>query len=224
MAGTWGPRTRPTVLPLTGPARFKLADLEKATLPGGSPTARLPGAKQVWEQFPFDEQLVACEDKEWMWRVLSAGFSLYADPRLVVDSSHRRDAGLRSLYKRVHREHLVMAEMLDYPPLTVPGLLRKWWSEFPDGSSRPNWQRRLSPLRAAELTGWYTGDLAGTRRRRQRLNASRRALAQWAPRNDDLQPSEHDERFSRGVEHRGANEIVELSLERPKQTIVSAWT
>ncbi len=47
-----------------------------------------------------------------------------------------------------------------------PGPSEKWWSEFPDGSSRPNWQRRLSPWRAAELTGEYTGDLAGTRRRR----------------------------------------------------------
>ena len=108
-----------------------------------------------------------------MWRVLAAGFSLYADPRLVVDSSHRRDDGLFSLYKRVHREHLVMAGMLDYPPLSFPGLLKKWWSDFPDGSSRPNWQRRLSPLRGAELTGWYTGDLAGTRSRQRRLNASR---------------------------------------------------
>ena len=100
-----------------------------------------------------------------MWRVLSAGFSLYADPRLVVDSSHRREAGLRSLYKRVHREHFVLAGMLGYPRLTVPGLVQKWWSEFPDGSARPNWQRRLSPWRAVELTGEYTGDLAGTRSR-----------------------------------------------------------
>jgi rhamnosyltransferase len=171
VAGTWGPRSRPDGAQLTGPARFKLADLDRDTTWGFSNSAS-SWRKQVWEKFPFDEQLVACEDKEWMWRVLSAGFSLYADPRLVVDSSHRRDAGLRSLYTRVHREHLVMAGMLGYPPLTFPGLLKKWWSDFPDSSSRPNWQRRLSPLRAAELTGWYTGDLAGTRRRRQRLNAS----------------------------------------------------
>ena len=164
VAGTWGPLTGPDGSPLNGPAKFSLADLGSDVTWGFSNHAS-SWRKQVWEQFPFDEQLVACEDKEWMWRVLSAGFRLYADPRLAVDSSHRRDAGVRSLYKRVHRERRVLSEMLGYPRLTVPGLLRKWWSEFPDASSRPNWQRRLSPWRAAELTGEYTGDLAGTRGR-----------------------------------------------------------
>jgi rhamnosyltransferase len=164
VAGTWGPLTGPDGSPLNGPAKFSLADLGSDVTWGFSNHAS-SWRKQVWEQFPFDEQLVACEDKEWMWRVMSAGFSLYADPRLVVDSSHRRDAGVRSLYKRVHRERLVLSEMVGYPRLTIPGLLRKWWTEFPDASSRPNWQRRFSPWRAAELMGAYTGDLAGTRRR-----------------------------------------------------------
>ncbi len=164
VAGTWGPLDRPDGSPLNGPAKFSLADLGSDATWGFSNHAS-SWRKQVWERFPFDEQLVACEDKEWMWRVMSAGFSFYADPRLWVDSSHRRNAGLRALYKRVHREHLVLAGMLSYPRLTVPGLLSKWWSEFPNASSRPNWQRRLSPWRAAELTGEYTGDLAGTRRR-----------------------------------------------------------
>jgi rhamnosyltransferase len=164
VAGTWGPLTRPDGSPLEGPAKFSLADLGSDVTWGLSNHAS-SWRKQVWAKFPFDEHLVACEDKEWMWRVLSAGFSLYADPRLVVDSSHRRDAGVRSLYKRVHRERLVLSEMLGYPRLTLPGLARKWWSEFPDASPRPNWQRRFSPWRAAELTGEYTGDLAGARRR-----------------------------------------------------------
>lgn len=167
VAGTWGPLAGPDGSPLNGPAKFSLADLGSDFTWGFSNHAS-SWRKQVWERFPFDEQLVACEDKEWMWRVMSAGFSLYADPRLVVDSSHRRDAGLQSLYKRVHRERLVLSEMLGYPRLTIPALLRKWWVEFPDASSRPNWQRRLSPWRAAELTGEYTGDLAGTRRRGDR--------------------------------------------------------
>ena len=164
VAGTWGPLTRPDGSPLNDPAKFSLADMGSDATWGFSNHAS-SWRKQVWERFPFDEQLVACEDKEWMWRVMSAGFSFYADPRLVVGSSHRRDAGLRALYKRVHREHLVLARMLGYPRLTIPGLLTKWWSEFPNASSRPNWQRRLSPWRAAELTGEYTGDLAGTKRR-----------------------------------------------------------
>jgi glycosyltransferase involved in cell wall biosynthesis len=175
VAGTWGPRTGPDGGPLTGPATFRLADLERDTTWGFSNSAS-SWRKTIWDRFPFDEHLIACEDKEWMWRVLFAGFSLYADPRLVVDSSHRRDAGLHSLYRRVHREHLVMARMLGYPRLTLAGLLKKWWSDFPDGSSRPNWQRRLSPMRAIELTGGYTGDLAGTRRRREQATSVRHPL------------------------------------------------
>jgi rhamnosyltransferase len=164
VAGTWGPPTRPDGSPLTGPAKFSRSDLGTDATWGFSNHAS-SWRKQVWERFPFDEQLIACEDKEWMWRVLSAGFSLYADPRLVVASSHRRDAGLRSLYKRVHRERMVLSGMYGYPRLTIPGLARKWWSDFPDGSSHPKWQRRFSPWRAAELTGEFTGDLAGSKRR-----------------------------------------------------------
>jgi rhamnosyltransferase len=164
VAGTWGPLTRPDGSALSGPAKFDLADLGSDVTWGFSNHAS-SWRKRVWEQFPFDEHLVACEDKEWMWRVMSAGFSLYADPRLVVDSSHRRDAGVRSLYKRVHRERQVLCEMLGYPRLTIPSLLRKWWSDFPDASSRPDWQRRFSPWRTAELMGEYTGDLHGSRRR-----------------------------------------------------------
>jgi rhamnosyltransferase len=164
VAGTWGPLTRPDGSPLEGPAKFKLADLG-SDFTWGFCNHASSWRKQVWEQIPFDEQLVACEDKEWMRRVLVAGYSLYADPRLMVGTSHRREAGVRSLYKRVHRERLVLSEMFGYPRLTVPGLVRKWWSDFPYASSRPHWQRRFSPWRAAELMGEFTGDFAGTRRK-----------------------------------------------------------
>ena len=60
---------------------------------------------------------------------------------------------------------MVLSEMLGYPRSTIPDLLQKWWSDCPGASSRPHWQRRLSPWRAAELVGEYTGDRAGARRR-----------------------------------------------------------
>lgn len=164
VAGTWGPLAGPDGSPLNGPATFTLADIGSDVTWGFSNHAS-SWRKRVWEEFPFDEHLVACEDKEWMWRVMKAGYHLYADPRLVVDSSHRREAGIGALYKRVHRERLALSEIIGYPRLTAAGLVRKWWSEFPNASRRPLWQRRLSPWRAAELVGEYTGDLAGTRRR-----------------------------------------------------------
>ena len=91
-----GPTDASDGTPLNDPAKFKLADLGTDATWGFSNHAS-SWRKEVWEGFPFDEKLMACEDKEWMWRVLSAGFSLYADPRLVVASSHGREAGLRPL-------------------------------------------------------------------------------------------------------------------------------
>ena len=170
VAGTCGALRGPDGTRLTRPSKFRLADLWADPTWGFSNHAS-SWRRRVWERFPFNDQLAACEDKEWMWRVLAAGLCVVADPRLVVDSRHRRQAGLRTLYKRVHREHAVLAELLGYPRLTLPGLFGRWWSEFPYYSPRPNWQRRLSPLRAAELLGEYTGDRLGSRRRREHAGA-----------------------------------------------------
>ena len=112
----------------------------------------------VWERFPFDEQIEACEDKEWAWRVLQAGWVIAFDPFLVVESLHRRTAGLRPFYRRVEREaRAQVAAGLPVPKLTVRGSLRQWWSEFPKDSPYPPMLHRLSYLRAAELVARYKG-------------------------------------------------------------------
>jgi glycosyltransferase involved in cell wall biosynthesis len=174
VAGTFGYRCGPDGTLLASPTKFGLADLPAGPTWGftnhGSSWRR-----RVWERFPFDEQLISCEDKEWMWRVLAAGLCIVADPRLIVEGSHRRRAGLRALYKRVHREHLVLSELLDYPRLSGPTLLRRWWSDFPEPSSYSNWQRRFSPMRSVELLGEFTGDLSGSRRRGDQT----RAISSW---------------------------------------------
>jgi rhamnosyltransferase len=164
VAGTFGWAVAPDGTALTGPSRFKLADLS-ANPTWGFTNHASSWRRRAWEKFPFNEGLVACEDKEWMWRVMADGLTIVADPRLIVGGLHRRQAGLGALYRRVHLEHLVLAELLDYPRLKVPGLLKRWWSVFPEPSSHPNWQRRLSPMRAVELLGEFSGDLAGARRR-----------------------------------------------------------
>ena len=112
--------------------------------------------------------MIACEDKEWMWRVLDAGYSMVVDPRLHVDLEHRWAQGPKALYIRTFREWATLAEFVEFeasPPLRAAA---RWWSDFPYASNRPRWQRRLNPVRSAELAGEYLGVRAGIRRRRKR--------------------------------------------------------
>jgi len=166
VVATIGATNDPSGVALSGPTRFRLPlPALKANPTWGFSNHASSWRRLTWESFPFDEGLVACEDKEWMWRVLAAGFSMMADPRLVVGAQHRRERGARALYHRVHREHLVLAELLDYQRVTGAQMVRKWWTEFPYPGAHSPWLRRLSPWRCAELLGELTGDWAGARRR-----------------------------------------------------------
>ena len=44
--------------------------------------------RDVWEEFPFAEDLIMSEDQEWSRRVLLAGHALVYEPRAVVHHSH----------------------------------------------------------------------------------------------------------------------------------------
>ncbi len=83
----------------------------------------------VVRAYPFDEDLEACEDKEWAVRVLAAtGGVVVIDPELVVDSSHRTRQGMRRYLDRVRRERraLLRAGILHRQGARV--LLRDWWT------------------------------------------------------------------------------------------------
>lgn len=164
VAGTFGWPDGPDRYPIHGPVRVTFDALGPDATWGFTNHAS-SWRRGVWERFPFNEDLASCEDKEWMWRVLQDGWAVVVDPRLIVDTPHRRNAGTRALYRRVHLEHCVMAELVDYPPLSIGQALHKWRTEFPPGSERPTWQRRLNPLRAVEILGEYTGDQRGARAR-----------------------------------------------------------
>lgn len=165
IAGTIGDLRGPDGSNLAGPTKITATDISRNPLWGFSNHAS-SWRRDVWEDHPFDEQMIACEDKEWMWRVLQAGYALLADPHLDVPTSHRRDAGLRALFDRVYREHLALAEMLDVDVPSAYQMLDRWWSSFPYPSPRPRWLRRLSPWRNAELAGEWFGSRAGAARRR----------------------------------------------------------
>jgi rhamnosyltransferase len=111
----------------------------------------------VWRRFPFREDLGACEDKEWSWRVLAARLTIAYDPNLSVPMHHRRKAGFVPLWRRLQAEGRAMASLGAVPVPTYQDLARDWWSHFSPGSPHPQWMRRMSPFRLTELHGSFVG-------------------------------------------------------------------
>jgi rhamnosyltransferase len=116
----------------------------------------------VWAELPFREDLGACEDKEWSWRVLAAGWTIAYAPELAAPMAHRRSAGLKPLYQRITREAQAMVSLGAAEPLSGADALRAWWSSFPSPSSKPTVVRRASPYRMAELAGAWRGSRLAT--------------------------------------------------------------
>ena len=54
--------------------------------------------KDVWEKFPFSENLIMAEDQDWSKRVLGAGYKIIYEPKSVVYHSHTYS--LKQLFKR----------------------------------------------------------------------------------------------------------------------------
>jgi len=80
----------------------------------------------LWRQRPFREDLPGCEDKEWAWHWLSAGYQCVIDPGLVVDHDHTHDPVL-SIYRRARREAEGLAMFANGS--AGPRLLPEWWSD-----------------------------------------------------------------------------------------------
>lgn len=166
VVATMGETTGPDGRPLEGPVTYRLPlPALAANLSWGLSNTASSWRRTSWESEPFNEALGACEDKEWMWRVLERGWAVVADPRLHVDAEHRRKAGLVALYRRVRAEHQALAELVGYPVPGLAELMRDWVSDFPYASHWPSWTRVLSPYRGAELLGGFVGDRAGGARR-----------------------------------------------------------
>jgi rhamnosyltransferase len=117
----------------------------------------------VWQSVPFREDLPACEDKEWSWRVLAAGWTIAYSPQLWVPTVHRRQQGLVELHRRAVREARSMICLGAVRRPTAREALRAWWQGLSELSRYPTWLRRLSPYRLVELEGALTGARAATR-------------------------------------------------------------
>ena len=164
VAGTNGQLTDPEGRPLRETLRLRADTAVPDPLWGFSNHASSWRA-EIWRREPFDETLVASEDLEWADRVVALGYTIVFDPELVVMGHHRTAQGVVSLFRRSHRELLGTAACRPVQPPNLRASLHMWWSEHPPATQR--WRQRLSPYRAAVVSGRY---IAGRRLRRHRHN------------------------------------------------------
>lgn len=167
VAGTNGQTFLPDLRPLLEPKILTFEDARRNPYWGFSNHAGSWRAS-VWRECPFNEEIEACEDKEWSWRVLRAGWKIVMDPRLVVSGEHRRRAGTRMLYQRVRREARALSAYAELPPLTLRDAVNCWWNDLPDPTPHPPLFHRLNYLRAADIFGRYLGQRDGSIARRRR--------------------------------------------------------
>jgi rhamnosyltransferase len=97
VAGSYGrqlpwPTTRPPMvyfLDHTYPARRIVRRGAAAGADGVAfSNANAAVRREVWEQHPFDEQLLMSEDQEWARRVCGAGYEIVYDPSAAVYHAH----------------------------------------------------------------------------------------------------------------------------------------
>lgn len=163
VAATFGPLGSADGTPLAGPVVCSWPAAGEDPYWGFSNHASSWRAS-VWRRFRFDEQIEACEDREWSWRVMRAGYVLIADPVLFVAPDHRRAAGPRALFSRTRREARALASAGGLARrYSVGDAVRDWWGYFPPGSNRPRAVRRLNPDRVIELAGRWVGERDGQR-------------------------------------------------------------
>jgi rhamnosyltransferase len=112
----------------------------------------------VWRQLPFRDDLAACEDKEWSWRVLAAGWTIVYDPQLAVPALHRDAEHLGTMWQRHRKEAAALAALGAVPRPEVADLLRSFRDVAPAEQTRlPHWVRRWAPWRLVRLHGDFVG-------------------------------------------------------------------
>jgi rhamnosyltransferase len=161
VAGTNGAMALPgSHAPLRATFYQTLADVPRDPCWGYSNTGSSWRA-EVWAEHPFDEELPACEDKQWGLRVLRAGWVLAFDPRLCVTDAHRTTHGIGHLYRRTRREFEALGSFAPAPPVTLRDFLAEWLTDLPGQGARRRWRHALNHVRFTELVAKHRGLRAG---------------------------------------------------------------
>jgi rhamnosyltransferase len=150
---TWGAGSDATGRALTGALPADHAYLLAHRVWGLSNHASAWSAR-AWEQHPFDEHLLAAEDKEWAWRATASGGHVVADPALLVDGGHRRRGGVLPYYRRLVKELDALHGLSPLPPYGPVEAVRDWARTVP-GDPALSGARRLGRTRLVEaLARW----------------------------------------------------------------------
>lgn len=118
--------------------------------------------REVWEQFPYDEQLTGLEDVDWAKRVQKAGYnvSYSADAEIV----HVHDETAKEVFNRYRREAYAHKQiianqsfsLLDFVRLLVTNILSDYRSALADGEFLAN-ATEIPTFRALQFWGTYRG-------------------------------------------------------------------
>lgn len=115
--------------------------------------------RQVGIEYPFDEEMIFAEDKEWANRVTQAGYRIVFDAALGTFSAHRRKEGYRSLYLRNQKASAALTEVFGRRVWTLRKTAQHVGLVFTGRSG----VMRLAPFHPANLVE-YAGRISGARR------------------------------------------------------------
>lgn len=130
--------------------------------------------RQLWEQFPFADDLIMSEDQEWSRRVLRAGYEIMYVADAVVHHSHRYSVA--AAFRRFF-DSGVSAERSYAASGTGSGALRRAGAQYGIGEVTWLWesgQRRWIPYAAVYELAKFAGLQLGRRHRRLPRGLNRR--------------------------------------------------
>lgn len=116
--------------------------------------------RDLWQRFPFDEDLTGCEDQLWARSVLAAEFQIVYVPEAAVYHSHNESLG--GVYRRAYREALAWRMLDSHRTRSVRDCWREWrWSTAGDAAyivrsrSGVRWLPYAAAYRFAQTLGRF---------------------------------------------------------------------
>lgn len=87
--------------------------------------------RELWEEFPYDEQLTGLEDLDWGKRVKSAGYEIsYASEAEII---HIHDETPRQIYNRYRREAIAHKQIIPEQEFTFVDFIKAFiWNTLAD--------------------------------------------------------------------------------------------
>jgi rhamnosyltransferase len=114
-----------------------------------------------WREYPFREDLLACEDKDWDHHMRAAGHLWIEDPALFIAPTHRWRQGIRAYWRRCMLEGRAVALITGREPPSAGEVVRAWWRDIdPD---RSHSRQRMSPSRSIGLAATARGERLASR-------------------------------------------------------------